>query len=60
MDEIHYEIEKYWREKFSQEIQECIMGLEDDDTTKWFNEGLRYASMYIRHKFDEPLDSDGL
>lgn len=55
---MHYEIEKYWREKFSQEIQECIMGLEDDEITKWFNEGLRYAAMYIRYKFDEPFDRD--
>jgi len=55
MDEIHYEIEKYWRDKFSVEIEECVMSMDEDDTTKWFNEGLRYAAMYIRYKFDEPV-----
>jgi hypothetical protein len=58
MDELHYDIEKYWREKFAAEVEECVMSLENDETTRWFNEGLKYAAMYIRYRFDEPIDKD--
>jgi hypothetical protein len=56
MDEIHRDIEKYWREKFANEVEECVMSLEDDDATRWFNEGLKYAAMYIRFRFDDPIE----
>jgi hypothetical protein len=56
MDELRNDIEKYWREKFSDEIEECIMIRQNDDQTRWFNEGLRFAAMYIRYRFDDPVE----
>lgn len=50
-DELHPEIEKFWRDKFSSEIESQVLRHTDcDQQAKWFNEGIRYASMYIRHK----------
>jgi hypothetical protein len=56
--DFNHEIEKYWREKFANEIEDCIMNRHDDDQTRWFNEGLKFAAMYIRYKFDDPIDID--
>jgi hypothetical protein len=56
--DFNHEIEKYWREKFASEIEDCIMSRQEDDQSKWFNQGLKFASMYIRYKFDDPIDID--
>jgi hypothetical protein len=53
MDEINFEIEKFWRNRFADEIETCYMGLEDDEATKWFNNGLRYASTIVRYSRDD-------
>jgi hypothetical protein len=53
MDNISFEIEKFWRNRFADEIESCYMGLEDDEITKWFNEGLRYASNIVRYSRDD-------
>ena len=52
MDKINFEIEKFWRNRFAEEIEECYMGLEDDEVTKWFNNGMKYAAMIVRHSKD--------
>ena len=56
--DLNHEIEKYWREKFADELEDCIMTRQDDDQSRWFNEGIRYSSMYIRYRFDEPIEDE--
>lgn len=53
MDEINREIEKYWRDKFADEILDCLMGLENDDPTKWFNNGMIHAARIVRYSKDD-------
>lgn len=53
---IHYEDEcqKYWREVFSDQIQQAVDAKwpEETDTdierARWFREGLKYAMMIVR------------
>lgn len=52
MDEWNREIEKYWRDKFADEIMECLMGLEDDEPTLWFNRGMEHAARIVRYTKD--------
>lgn len=52
MDDISLEIEKFWRERFAEEIESCYMGLEDDEKTKWFNSGMKYAANIVRYSRD--------
>jgi hypothetical protein len=52
MDNISLEIEKFWRNRFADEIDTCRMGLEDDEATKWFNAGMQYASNVVRYSRD--------
>lgn len=52
VDDISFEIEKFWRDRFADEIETCYMGLEDDEPTKWFNAGLKYAANIVRHSRD--------
>lgn len=52
------ECQKYWRDRFSQQIQECIdspWGEEYNDSAEanWFRQGMRYAMMIIRWDYDE-------
>lgn len=56
MDELHHDIEKFWREKFADEIEDCVMSRIDDPEVRWFNEGIKYAAMYIRYRYfdDDP------
>ena len=56
--DLNHEIEKYWRNKFADELEECIMTHQDDDQSKWFNEGIRYSSMYIRYRFDDSIEDE--
>jgi hypothetical protein len=53
MDEFNREIEKFWRDKFADEIEEHIMGLEDDEATKWFNAGIIHAARVVRYRRDD-------
>jgi hypothetical protein len=53
MDEWNREIEKYWREKFADEILDCLMGLEEDEPTKWFNSGIQHAARVVRYARDD-------
>ena len=46
------EIEKYWRDKFAEEVESSIMNLKDDPTTKWFNEGMTHAARIIKYSRD--------
>lgn len=53
MDEWNREIEKYWRDKFADEIMESLMGLEDDEITVWFNRGMEHAARIVRYARDD-------
>ena len=53
MDEFNREIEKFWRDKFANEIEDGYMGLEDDEPTKWFNLGIKHASNIVRYSRDD-------
>lgn len=53
MDEWNREIEKYWRDKFADEIEECLIGLEDDEVTLWFNRGMKHAARIVRYSKDD-------
>lgn len=48
-DSWNLEIEKYWRDLFAEEIENGIMSLQDDETTKWFNEGMKHAARIVRY-----------
>ena len=52
MDQWNREIEKYWRDKFAEEVESSIMNLEDDPTTKWFNDGMIHAARIIKYSRD--------
>lgn len=54
MDELNREIEKWWREKFSQEIEDSLMVAhsEEEEATKWFNLGMLHAARIIRYSED--------
>ena len=53
MDEFNREIEKFWRDRFADEIETQIMSLEDDEPTKWFNLGIKHASRIVRYSRDD-------
>lgn len=54
MDELNRDIEKWWRDKFSEEIENSYMnGIPDDDATKWFNLGMQHAARIIKYSEDE-------
>lgn len=53
MDEWNREIEKYWRDKFADEIESCLMGLENDEPTDWFNKGMMHAARIVRYSRDD-------
>ena len=53
MDEWNREIEKYWREKFANEILDCVMNLENDEPTRWFNRGIEPAARVVRYTRDD-------
>ena len=46
----------YYREQIAQEVEQALFsqfaGNEYEDQTKWFNQGLRYAIIIIRHGID--------
>jgi len=48
-DEVHPNIEQWWRDKFADELDEQIVTSTDAPSTKWFNEGVKYAAMFLRH-----------
>lgn len=56
MDDIDDMIGKYYREKMAQELEESLFskfaGNDYEQETKWFNQGLRYAIIIIRHGID--------
>ena len=52
MDEWNVEIEKYWRDKFSEEIQSSIMHLDGDPVTDWFNQGMIHAARIVKYSRD--------
>lgn len=52
MDELNREIEKYWRDKFAEEIESCLMSLSNDDATDWFNQGMLHAARIVRYSRD--------
>lgn len=61
MGEISKDIEKFWRDKFADELDDCIVPSLDDDQSRWFNEGIKYASMYLRYNFgDSSIDNEDL
>lgn len=58
--EIHSsdDCQEYWRDRFSQQLQECIDAPWSDEynnseQAKWFREGIKYAMMVIRWDYDE-------
>lgn len=56
MDEFNREIEKFWRDKFAEEVESFLMSeINNDEETKWFNLGMRHAAAIIRHARDEYL-----
>ena len=46
-------IGKYYREQIAQELEQSLFsefaGKDYEEQTKWFNQGLRYAIILIRH-----------
>jgi hypothetical protein len=53
VDQWNQEIEKYWRDKFSSEIEESIMTFQDDPVTKWFNNGMLHAARIVKYSLIE-------
>lgn len=54
MDELNREIEKWWRDKFAEEIESSMMAdLADDQPTYWFNKGMKHAALIVRYTRDE-------
>lgn len=53
MDEINREIEKWWRDRFADEIESCLMHLDNDEPTDWFNRGMQHAARIVRFSRDE-------
>lgn len=51
-DELHPEIEKFWRDKFAEEIESQVLlnPHPQDPETTWFQQGVKYAAIYIRYK----------
>jgi hypothetical protein len=50
------ECQKYWRDRFSEQIEECIETPFSEgysSEAEWFKQGLRYAMMIIRWDYDE-------
>jgi hypothetical protein len=50
------ECQKYWRDRFSEQIEECIDAPfmeEYSQQAEWFRQGLNYAMMIIRWDYDE-------
>ena len=52
------ECQKYWRDRFADQIQECIdapWSVEHDGglEAQWFREGMKYVMMIIRFDYDE-------
>jgi hypothetical protein len=50
------ECQKYWRDRFSEQIEECIETPFAEDYSseaEWFKQGLKYAMMIIRWDYDE-------
>ena len=48
------DIEKFWRERFADQIEHALMHqIPDFDTeTEWFNKGMRHAAQIIRYGRD--------
>lgn len=55
MDEWNKEIEKFWRDKFADEIENSLAHLVEgfDTETEWFNKGMSHAAFIIRYRRDE-------
>ncbi len=50
------ECQKYWRDRFSEQIEGCInppFAEEYSQQGQWFAQGLKYAMMIIRWDYDE-------
>jgi hypothetical protein len=49
-------IGNYYRELIAQELEQSLFsefsGRDDEEQTKWFNQGLRYAIILVRHGID--------
>ena len=52
MEDFNLEIEKFWRERFADEVESCMFYLEDDEPTKWFNYGMQHAARIVRYSRD--------
>lgn len=51
--ELRRDIEKFWRDRFADEIDSCMMaGVENDEATRWFNAGMEHASKIVRYSRD--------
>ena len=51
MDNINRDIEKYWREYFSEQIEQYLYQPIPQDTPekRWFDEGMRHAILLLRY-----------
>lgn len=51
MDNIHKEIEHYWRELFASQLESLIYDNPTDSSleSKWFDQGMQHAIMMLRH-----------
>jgi hypothetical protein len=58
MEDIHRDIETYWRELFANQIEECLYSAIPDDIpeSRWFDEGMRHALMLLRHMRTDEFD----
>jgi len=49
------DIEKFWRERFADQIEQALMHQipEFDTETEWFNLGMRHAAWILRYGRDD-------
>jgi hypothetical protein len=54
MDDLERDMEDYYRKKFALEIEDYIYNSIDkpnDEESRWFFNGMRYAMMLLRHGY---------
>ncbi|NBR23381.1 MAG: hypothetical protein EBU08_06320 [Micrococcales bacterium] len=60
MDNIHRDIENYWRELFASQLESLIYMNPSDSSpeARWFDQGMQHAIMMLRHATSEDFPKD--